>query len=122
MSNSFSKPGPVRSYAERADRLDLSFPVEFREEDGRTRGSCLNISASGLLARFQRPLELWTSGDLWCDTGATILELRVRIVRANDREIGMTFQFRNDLEREAVQSVVAFAAANTGLAGGRPPF
>ena len=122
MPSFFSQAALPRSFPSRADRLDLSFPVEFRGAEGSALGSCQNISESGLLARFRRPLELWTSGDLWCNTGTMILELKVRIVRANDRDIGMIFQFRNELEREAVRTVVAFATAHTGLAGGRPPF
>ena len=106
---------------QRASRLDLSFPVEFRQGDVRTRGSCQNISESGMLARFRAPVEVWVEGDLWCDMGIVVLELRVRTVRANDRDVGMIFQFRNETERSAVRSVVAFAATRTGLIM-RPPF
>jgi len=114
-------PGAVPQ-RDRDDRLDLSFPVEFRLGELRLRGSCQNLSASGMLARFNAPPELWTEGVLLCDAGVMTLELRVRVVRAEDREIGFMFQFRDERERAEVRLVVAFATQWTGIAGGRPPF
>ena len=122
MPSFFSQAAPGRPFQPRAERLDYSFAVEFRAEDLRVSGSCQNINESGMMARFRRPLELWTNGDLWCNTGALVLEVRVRIVRVNDREAGLVFKFRNEQEREQMRSVVALAALHTGVAGGPPPF
>ncbi len=74
------------------------------------------------MARFRQPLDLWTSGELWCNTGTVMLEIKVRVARVNDGEAGLAFQFRSDAEREAVRAVVAFAASRTGVVGNRPPF
>ena len=122
MPSFFSQAAPGREFQPRAERLDYSFAVEFRGEEMRVSGSCQNINEAGMMARFRRPLEVWTNGDLWCNTGALILEVRVRIVRVNDREAGMVFRFRNEREREEMRSVVALASRHTGVAGGPPPF
>ncbi len=110
------------AYLPRAERLDLSFPVEFRGDEGKIKGNCLNVSDTGMLAHFRRPLELWTEGDLWADAGVQQLLLRVRVVRCVGQEMGLAFRFRSDGERKLVQDVVAFASQHTGLAGGRPLF
>jgi len=102
--------------------LAYTFPLEFRGELTRVSGQCQNISETGLMARFRSPLELWTNGELWCNTGVFVLELRVRIVRATERDAGMVFRFRDERERAAVRSVVEFAESRAGLASGRPPF
>ena len=124
MPSSFSRAVLSRLYRPRSERLDMNFPVEFFGDGVQENGMCQNLSASGLLAHFPRPLELWTNGELWCDTGMMILELKVRIVRAREQEIGMMFQFRDEREREAVRLVVASAAASADAQrddfGGRP--
>lgn len=110
------------AYLPRAERLDLSFPVEFRGADGRMGGSCLNVSESGMLAQFRLALELWTEGELWVEAGVTQLLIRVRVARVEDRQAGLAFRFADEDQRAKVRAVVAFAARNTGLAGGAPPF
>ena len=105
-------------YQPRAERLNLSFPVTFFSDEGTLPGSCLNISLSGLSARFTRPPELWVTGRVTLQTGRSTLTLHARIARVLDREAGLAFLFKSDAEREAVREVVAFAAASTQLTGG----
>ena len=80
-------------YLTRAERLNLSFPVIFSADGDILRGSCRNISLSGLSAGFARPPEVWINGALAIQTAA---------------------------DRQAVASLVAFAAANTQLTGNPP--
>lgn len=107
-------------YQPRAERLNLSFPVTFSGDGEHLRGSCLNISLSGLSASFSRPPEVWVTGTLAIETGSSTVSLQVRVARVLDREAGFAFLIQTDADRQAVTSLVAFAAANTQLTGGRP--
>lgn len=104
----------------RAERLNLSFPVTFFGDGDTLPGSCLNISLSGLFARFTRPPELWVTGRIALETGKATLTLDARIARVFDREAGVAFLFHTEAEHEAVRDLVAFAAANTQLTGDQP--
>ena len=108
-------------YQPRAERLNLSFPVTFFGDEGALPGSCLNISLSGLSARFTRPPELWVTGRISLQTGRSTLTLHARIARVFNREAGLAFLFKSDAEREALREVVAFASTETQLTGGLPP-
>lgn len=103
-----------------AERLNLSFPVIFSSDDDTVTGSCLNISPSGLSSHFVRPVDLWATGHVSLETGKGTVTLPARVARTNEREAGLAFILHTDVEREAVRDLVAFAAANTQLTGGRP--
>ena len=109
------------SYPSRAPRLDLSLPLRFTNEDGAVDGNCLNVSESGLLGTFDRPLDLWTEGSLLLHFGEQETILRARVARAMGNEAGMTFMYENEREREAIRTVLVFASAGTYLTG-KPPF
>ena len=111
----------MAGFQERAPRLNLSFPLEFHSEDGIFTGSCLNISESGLLAAFPLILELWSSGELHLHLGEDACTVPARVARIIDSDAGFTFLFRNQAERDAVQVILALAAARTHLVG-PPPF
>ena len=113
----------MSTFVPRALRVDLSFPLTFLPEGERAvSGHCLNISASGLMANLDTPLELWTRGGLTLDAGIRLLSIQVRVARVQGREAGLAFSFHTDAERAAVDEIVAYATRNTALAGGRPPF
>ena len=109
-------------YQPRAERLNLSFPVTFFSDDGTFPGSCLNVSVSGLFARFPRAPELWINGRVALQTGKGTVTLPARVARVLDTGVGLAFLFQTDAEREAVRDLVAFAASHTQLTSGRPVF
>lgn len=108
------------AYAPRADRLNLSFPLTFSSDGDTLLGSCLNISLSGLFARFIRPPELWITGRVALNTGKGSVSLEARVARVLDREAGFAFILHTDAERETVRDLVAFAASNTQLTSALP--
>ncbi len=108
------------AYLTRAERLNLSFPVIFSADGDTLRGSCRNISLSGLSAGFSHPPEVWVTGALAIETGSSTITLQVRVARVLDREAGFAFLIQTDADRQAVASLVAFAAANTQLTGNPP--
>ena len=109
------------SYRPRAPRLDLSLPLRFTSADGVVEGNCLNVSESGLLGSFARPLDLWMDGSLLLQFGEERTVLRARVARAMGHEAGMAFVYQDDREREAIRAVLDFASAGTYLTG-KPPF
>lgn len=106
----------------RAERLNLSFPVTFSSDDDTVTGSCLNLSLSGILGRFVRPLDLWVTGRISLRTGKGSVTLPARVARVMEREAGLAFILSTEAERQTVRDLVSFATTNTQLTGGRPPF
>ncbi len=115
------RPMPTQTLAPRAARLDLSFPLELLADGEELPGHCQNISESGLLASFARAPELWASGDLRLHFGADVFSLPARVARLDGNNVGFSFLFRDERDRDAVRRIVAFAAERTQLVG-RPPF
>ena len=106
----------------RAPRLDLSFPLEFRETGGSSvPGNCLNLSESGLLGVFREELDLWARGEVLLRFGQMACLVQARVARSSDREAGLAFSFRNDGERDGVRAILGEADKRTHLVG-RPPF
>ena len=111
-----------RAVQERARRLDLSLPVRFAEPGGETVGRCLNLSESGMLAIFDRALELWVTGRISITVDRTRVEVTARVARVGEREAGLAFLFVDEAERRQMIALVAFVASQTTLTGYRPPF
>ena len=112
---------PTNVYAPRAARLDLSFPLELLADGEELPGHCQNISESGLLASFADAPELWTSGDLRLHFGADVFCVPARVARLDGSNVGFSFLFRDEGDRESIQRIVAFATERTQLVG-QPPF
>ena len=107
----------------RARRLDLSFPLRFEGDCADASGHCMNVSESGLLARFDRPMEVWDVGELSLHFGEKVLLVRAKVARVNENEAGLAFLLRGEADRLAVEEMVAFATAKTQLHDDyKPPF
>lgn len=85
-----------RTLQNRSERYDLNIPIEYLQEGRIVLGRCINISESGLLARFDEPLDLWTTGELRLHAGQRSCKLGARVVRVTQREAGLTFSRRSD--------------------------
>ena len=109
------------TFQDRAPRLNLSFPLQFRMGGSVISGHCLNLSESGLLGLFSEPLDLWTDGEVLLTYGGSTCQVRARVARSLESEAGLSFSFRTDAEREAVRAILKQAAATPHLVG-RPPF
>lgn len=76
----------------RAARYELHVPVEFLCDGRIILGQCLNISDSGVLAEFEEPLDLWTTGELRVHAGLRSCKLTARVSRVEDGHAGLTFR------------------------------
>ncbi len=109
------------TYQHRAARLNLSFPLQFRSEDGAVPGHCLNLSESGLLGVFENPLDLWSRGEILLQFGNTAGWLLAKVARVADNEAGLAFAFRGEAERDLVRLLLLEAGKRSQLVG-PPPF
>jgi hypothetical protein len=91
----------------RATRFQLDALVSFAGEEGTQEGRCINVSESGLLARFDTPPELWTNGRLNLEAGEHFLSIQARVARIQGKEAGFAFLFSNDSDRAAIAILLA---------------
>lgn len=101
----------MAAYQNRAERVAARFPVTLTIENQSLSGECINISESGMLARFPVSLELWTIGEATLHFAEGVLALRTRVARVLDLEAGLVFLFTNDDQRSTVAAAVASAWA-----------
>lgn len=101
-------------YQERAHRVDASFSLEFITDGERIYGVCQNLSASGMLAKFTVPLEIWTLGEVDLHFGTNLLGVKVRVVRVIGLEAGLAFIGEDEHWYEEVRALID-AAQKGGL-------
>ncbi len=102
---------------ERAPRIDVRFAIEFSADGSKFVGVCLNISKSGLLGKFSHALDPWTEGELALDFAEGFMGIKARVARAVDCEAALVFLFRNDGDRQFIESVIEFAEAEVKVQG-----
>ena len=96
----------IVSVRSRATRFKLEIPVSFGGDGFRFEGHCLNVSDTGLLARFNEPPELWIDGELLMEAGGHYLTLYARVARRNNRDVGFAFCINNDNDRASVAILI----------------
>jgi hypothetical protein len=112
-----------RSQQDRASRYDLRIPLEFIGDGCIVRGNCVNISESGLVALFERPLDLWTTGEIRLHAGRHSCKISARVARVQDREAGLAFRIGSDASDRSLLLIRALIeeARDTGTTF-TPPF
>lgn len=99
----------MSAHQDRAFRVDVRFPLEFITEGKRVRGTCENLSESGLLARFAVQLEIWVEGEVDLQFGTELIGIRVRVARVIGLHAGMAFQYSDEHQRQKVRHLVKSA-------------
>ena len=94
-------------------RFDVGIPIRFFSEDGLISGHCLNISASGILAEFDKPLANWMVGELTVVLDEGHINIGVRVARVDGREAGLAFYIEDDNDRLAVGRLMTFASEHS---------
>ncbi len=105
----------MEQYRVRSIRLDLDLPVRFFSADGLAIGRCLNVSATGMLAKFEKPVAVWMTGELSILLEDGYINIGVRVARVLDREAGLAFYVEDDNDRFAIDRLMEFASRH-----GRP--
>jgi hypothetical protein len=105
--------------ANRAPRYAFTMRVRFRSPDGLMLGETVDMSASGMLVRFDHPVEVWLAGELSTFVLAN-LTVRVKVMRSDDRVAGLAFLIRSDADRAAVKELMAVAMAQGEMVAPMP--
>ena len=104
--------GQVNTFVSRSPRFGLDLPIRFFSEDGLEIGRCVDVSESGLLGFFERPLSVWTSGELTASLGDDSVSVKARVARVEGRQAGLSFQSENENDRLAILKLIDFALRN----------
>jgi hypothetical protein len=72
-------------------------------------GYCLDISASGMLAKFDKPVAIWLVGEITVLLEEGHVHIGVRVARVNGREAGLAFHIEDNNDRSAVGRLMNFA-------------
>ena len=99
----------MQNYQTRAARFDLNLPLRFFSSDGMMAGHCVNVSESGMLAVFDRPVELWLEGDLSFFIEERQFSIKARVARVNDGDTGLRFRIDSEADLLTIQKLLALA-------------
>jgi len=90
----------------RAPRFNLSTRVVLHLPEGNFKGHSINVSQSGMLATFDRALDVWLDGRLFALVGEDFLGINVRVARVDGRLAGLTFQVAGESDRIMIQKLL----------------
>ncbi len=94
------------SYQPRSTRFQLEVPVSFAVDDQKYLGQCINVSETGLLARFKDLPELWTDGRLFLESGEHYLSINARVARIQGNDVGFAFAILGSNDQETIKVLI----------------
>ncbi|MES2392110.1 MAG: PilZ domain-containing protein [Acidobacteriota bacterium] len=104
-------PAPAsRILIPRAARIPLTIPVVFACAEGRVKGRSIDISESGILATFERPLDIWITGHLSILVPEHPIFLDARIARVESHTAAMSFRTMTARDSFIIHSLINKAA------------
>ncbi len=123
----------VDAFLYRLPRFSSDFPVEFVHGSGNppsinlgldpataTPGQCINLSLTGLLARFVLPLGLGADGVLRLKPANRVFSLRASVTHTDGTRSGLNFHFRDSREEQIIRALVE-AITGAPPAAAAPP-
>lgn len=99
----------MQNYQTRAPRLDLNLPLHFFSSDEMIPGHCVNVSASGMLAVFNLPIDLWLEGDISFFIEDQHFSIKARVIRVDGGDIGFRFHIDSDADKLTIQELLSLA-------------
>lgn len=90
----------------RATRFHLDVVVSFVEDDRTYTGQCINVSQSGLLARFDNAPEPWSEGKVELETKEHYLNIHARVARRQGNEVGFAFSLKTENDRAGISILI----------------
>jgi hypothetical protein len=99
----------ANSFNPRALRFELKVPVVLYLRDHMASGQSINVSESGMLARFDRALEIWLKGHLCVVAGEWHLSIDVHIARVDGWVTALTFEIKGEGDRATIRKLIELA-------------
>jgi PilZ domain len=99
----------------RAPRFDLRTPVVLLLPQGIVKGYSVNVSESGMLARFDRLVDIWAEGRLEAVIGDWDISINIRVARIEGRETGLRYNIANEGDRMTIQRLIEHASQGSIL-------
>lgn len=99
----------TNSFISRAPRFALKVPVVLYLRDHMASGQSINVSESGMLARFDRTLDIWLKGHLCAVAGEWHLSIDVHIARVDGRVTALAFEIKGEGDRTTIQKLIELA-------------
>lgn len=109
MNVAYAELDPANLFVSRSPRFGLNLPIRLFSQDGLTIGRCVDVSESGLLGDFDRPLNIWTTGEVTAFVGDESVSIKARVARVDGNQAGLSFQVDNAVGRSAVLRLIQFA-------------
>jgi hypothetical protein len=102
----------MSNYQDRAPRAHLNLPIQFISHYGLATGLCVNVSESGMLAAFDRRVDVWLEGDLSFLIEEQKFTIKARVVRIDGLEAGLWFRIENEADKATVRELLKLAEAS----------
>lgn len=99
----------MNTFVSRSSRFGLDLPIRFFSQDGLAIGRCVDVSESGMLGDFDRPLDVWTTGEVTASVGDESVSIKARVARVDGHQAGLSFQSENAADHLAIQRLIQFA-------------
>lgn len=106
----------MSGHQERAIRVVAKFPLDFIASGRSLRGTCENLSESGLLAKFATQLDLWIDGEVNLHFGTHLLGVKVRVARVVGLHAGLVFRHSHEHQRQEIRDLIHAARTEGVLA------
>ncbi len=94
-------------FTSRAAREQCQVPISFHADGKTVAGHSVDLSQSGMLARFEEPLEAWITGNLIIRFNEDLFVVRARVARVDGSQAGLAFRPETQEEHEAVRMLIA---------------
>lgn len=107
----------MQKFEYRSPRYPVDLPVLLILKDSSVSGLCKEISSEGMKVEFRQPVARNCCGTLRIGHSGSFLEVRARVARVGTGSDGVKFLFSSEIERKALQRLVALTAAPAGQAG-----
>lgn len=107
----------MQKFHYRNPRYPVDLPVLLILEDATVPGRCKEISREGMKVEFRHPVAHNCCGTLRIGHIDSYLELRACVARTGTVSDGVKFLFGSELERKAMERLVALTASVMGHPG-----
>ena len=97
----------VRKFEYRSCRIAAGLDVEFVTDGETIKGTCKDVSEAGVRASLDGSVSVGSSGLLTLRHSIGVLELESQVAYVEGSQVGLTFLFKTNWEREITAEYIA---------------